>query len=168
MKILGIDPGTRVTGYGIVENKENRLIHIDNGGIFTDAGAPLPERLKEIYTGLGKIIEEYRPDVISMEDIFYSKNVKSALKLGHARGVSILAGSIKDIEIFEYSPTAIKSAITGYGRAGKEQIQRMVKVLLNLPEVPQSDAADALAAAICHINTAGTRNRFSPHGNNRR
>ena len=144
-------------GYGIVESTGNRLVHIDNGAIFTDTGEPLPARLKQIYDGLSEIIKKYEPQAVSIEDIFYSKNVKSAMKLGHARGVAILAGANFGLDIFEYSATAIKSAVVGYGRAEKSQVQQMVKVLLNLPEIPQADAADAIAAAICHINTAGTR-----------
>ncbi len=155
MKVLGIDPGTRVMGYGIVESEGSRLIHIDNGAIFTRTDDPLPKRLKEIYDGISKVIDSYSPDVISIEDIFYSKNVKSSLKLGHARGAAIVAAVNKGLDVFEYSATAIKSAVVGYGRAEKGQIQQMVKILLNLPEPPQEDAADALAASICHINTAG-------------
>ena len=155
MRVLGIDPGTRVMGYGIVESEGSRLIHIDNGAIFTRTDDPLPKRLKEIYDGISKVIDSYSPDVISIEDIFYSKNVKSSLKLGHARGAAIVAAVNKGLDVFEYSATAIKSAVVGYGRAEKGQIQQMVKILLNLPEPPQEDAADAIAASICHINTAG-------------
>ena len=156
MKVIGIDPGTRKMGYGIVESSGSRLIHIDNGAIFTSPGAALSDRLKKIYDGISEVIDHYKPDVLSIEDIFYSKNVKSAMKLAHARGVAMLAGANRDLDIFEYTPTAIKSAVVGFGRAEKTQIQQMVKILLKLPEVPQEDAADALAAAICHINTAGT------------
>jgi len=144
-------------GYGLVEGAGSRLKHIDNGGIFTKTDDHLSVRLKQIYDSLGEIIEKYRPDVLSIEDIFYAKNVKSALKLGHARGVAMLAGANAGLEIFEYNATAIKSAVVGFGRAEKGQVQQMVKMLLNLPEPPQEDAADALAAAICHINTAGTQ-----------
>lgn len=151
-------------GYGIVDGIGNSLRHVDNGGIFTDPAEPLNRRLKVIYDGLSGIIAQYRPDVVSIEDIFYHKNVKSALKLGHARGVAILAGANSNLDVFEYTPTAIKSAVVGYGRADKGQIQQMVKILLHLPEVPQADAADALAAAICHINTAGTNNRRQLNG----
>ena len=169
MRVIGIDPGTRRMGYGIVESSGSRLIHIDNGAIITSPGDPLPARLKGIYDGITEVIEEYKPDVVSIEDIFYSKNVKSAMKLGHARGVGMLAGANKGLGIFEYTPTAIKSAVVGFGRAEKAQIQQMVKILLNLPEVPQEDAADALAAAICHINTAGTnRSQTLLRGNDKK
>lgn len=143
-------------GYGVVESVGNSLKHIDNGAIFTNTDDPLPLRLKTLYDGISEVIEKYKPQVVSVEEVFFSKNVKSAMKLGHARGVSILAGVNGGLEIFEYSATAIKSAVVGYGRAEKGQVQQMVKILLNLPEIPQADAADALAAAICHINTAGT------------
>ena len=169
MKVIGIDPGSRKMGYGIVESSGSRLIHIDNGAIVTSPGDPLSARLKDIYDGISEIIEQYRPDVLSIEDIFYSKNVKSVMKLAHARGVAMLAGSNKGLGVFEYTPTAIKSAVVGFGRAEKTQIQQMVKILLNLPEVPQEDAADALAAAICHINTAGTtRSQTLLRGANKR
>ena len=156
MITIGIDPGTRIVGYGLVEAEGNRLRHIDNGAIFTTPEEPLHKRLHRIYEQIGIIIKKHSPDVMSIEDIFYSKNVKSALKLGHARGVAMLAGTNVGLDIFEYSPTEIKAAVVGYGRAEKSQVQQMVKVLLKLPEIPQADAADALAAAICHINTSGT------------
>ena len=156
MRVLGIDPGTRVMGYGIVEGVGSRLKHIDNGAIFTNTDNPLPLRLKTLYDGISEVIEKYQPQVVSVEDIFFAKNAKSAMKLGHARGVSILAGVNRGLEVYEYSATAIKSAVVGYGRAEKGQVQQMVKILLNLPEIAQADASDALAAAICHINTAGT------------
>lgn len=157
MITLGIDPGTRKMGYGLVEGIGSRLIHIENGAIITKTDVHLSLRLKQIYDCLTELIEKYQPDVVSIEDIFYAKNVKSALKLGHARGVAMLAGANAGLEVFEYTPTAIKSAVVGFGRAEKGQVQQMVKMLLNLPEPPQEDAADALAAAICHINTAGTQ-----------
>lgn len=161
MRTLGIDPGTRKMGYGIVDGVGNRLIHVDNGAIFTNPAEPMNDRLKVIYDGISDVIEKYKPDVLSVEDVFIHKNIKSALKLGHARGVAIVAGKNKNLDVFEYTATAIKSAITGYGRAHKSQIQQMVKILLNLPEIPQEDAADALAAAICHINTTGTKRKIS-------
>lgn len=165
MRTIGIDPGSRIMGYGVVEADGNRLVHIDNGAIFTNPDDPFPERLKQLYDGLSEIIEKYGPQVASIEDIFYSKNVKSAMKLGHARGVAMLAGANKGLEIFEYSATAIKSAVVGYGRAEKGQVQQMVKILLKLPEIPQADAADALAAAICHINTSGTKTAYKSASN---
>ena len=165
MIALGIDPGTKVVGYGVIESTGSRLIHLDNGGIYTRPQDGLPERLRVIYGGLKEIIEEFRPGVLSVESLFYSKNALSALKLGHARGVAILAGANAGIEVFEYTPTEIKSAVVGYGRADKLQVQQMVKILLKLPEAPMPDAADALAAAICHLNTNRTKKRLTADRN---
>ncbi len=160
MRALGIDPGTKVVGYGIVESAGNRLKHIDNGGIFADKEKLMPERLLKIYDGICAVIEEFSPEVMSIEDVFYSRNVKTTIKLGQARGVAILAGIKKGLKIYEYSPTEIKSAVVGYGRAEKIQVQTMIKTLLALPENPQADAADALAAAICHLNSSGLQDRL--------
>lgn len=154
MRVLGIDPGSLVTGYGIVEQQGNKLIHIDNGCIAPNNKQPLHLRLKEIYSGLQEAIQRYNPDAISIEDIFFSQNARSALKLGQARGAAILSSVNAGKEVFEYTPMQVKQAVVGYGRASKDQVQKMTKVLLNLPEVAQADAADALAVAICHINSA--------------
>lgn len=153
MRILGIDPGSNKTGYGIVEQQGSRLVHIDNGCIVTGAKNPLHLRLKEIYSGLQEAINRYNPDAVSIEDIFFSQNASSALKLGQARGAAILSAVNADKEVFEYTPMQVKLAVVGYGRASKDQVQKMTKVLLNLPEVAQADAADALAVAICHLNS---------------
>ncbi|MDO8446969.1 MAG: crossover junction endodeoxyribonuclease RuvC [Deltaproteobacteria bacterium] len=154
MRVLGIDPGSNITGYGIVEQQGNRLFHIDNGCIVTSTKSPLHLRLKEIYSGLQEIIQRYEPEAVSIENIFFSVNAGSALKLGQARGAAILSAVNADKEVFEYTPMQVKSAVVGYGKASKDQVQKMTKVLLNLPEVAQADAADALAVAICHINSA--------------
>lgn len=153
MRILGIDPGTRVTGYGVIEKAGNRLIHVDNGGIFTRAEMNLPDRLKLIYDGLCQVIREYAPEAVAVEQIFLAKNALSALKLGHARGIALLVGVNHDLPVFEYSALQVKSAVVGYGKAEKVQVQQMVKTLLNLPEIAQEDASDALAVAICHAHT---------------
>lgn len=153
MKILGIDPGTRITGYGLIEQQGNRLIHIDNGAIFTKVENGLALRLQTIYDGLCRIIREHSPDAVAVEEIFVAQNARSALKLGHARGAALLAGVNHDIEVFEYSALQVKSAVVGYGKASKGQVQQMVRVLLNLPEIAQEDASDALAVAICHANS---------------
>ncbi len=154
MRVLGIDPGSNITGYGIVEQQGNRLLHIDNGCIVTSAKSPLHLRLKEIYSGLQEVIQRYEPDAVSIENIFFSQNASSALKLGQARGAAIVSSVNAEKEVFEYTPMQVKMAVVGYGRASKDQVQKMTKVLLNLPEVAQADAADALAVAICHINSA--------------
>lgn len=157
MLILGIDPGSRITGYGIIRKEGNRLVHIDNGAIFTDTAADFPGRLKRIFDGLCEVIERHRPDAVAVEDIFFANNVQSALKLGQARGAAIVAGVNAGLEVSEYSALQVKQAVVGHGKAAKEQVQHMVKVLLGLPEIAQADASDALAVAICHANSAGLK-----------
>lgn len=153
MRILGIDPGTQITGYGIIDVEGNRLRHIDNGIIKTRSSDDLPLRLKAIYDGLTAVIRDYAPTVVAVEQVFLAKNPRAAITLGHARGTAVLSAVNLDREIYEYSALQVKSAVVGYGHAGKQQVQQMVKVLLNLPEVAQEDAADALAVAICHANS---------------
>ncbi len=160
MRILGIDPGTRATGYGLVEKQGNRLIHIDNGALFTRSGDDLAIRLKTIYDGLERVIAEYRPEAMAIEQIFVAKNALSALKLGHARGTAMLSGVNAGLPVFEYSALQVKSAVVGYGKASKIQVQQMVRTLVNLPEIAQEDASDALAVAICHAHSAGLNNRL--------
>ena len=152
MRIIGIDPGTRITGYGLVEKIGNRLVHIDNGAIYTRADAPLSDRLKTIYNELCRVITDYSPALMAVERIFVAKNALSALKLGHARGVAMLAGVNAELPVAEYTAVEVKKAVVGYGKAAKPQVQQMVKVLLNLPEIAQEDASDALAVAICHAH----------------
>jgi crossover junction endodeoxyribonuclease RuvC len=149
---LGIDPGSHVTGYGLVEKTRTGLAWVAHGEIRTKKGATLSVCLQTIYDVLHGVIEETKPDAIAIEDIFYGKNVQSLIKQGHVRGVAILAGKNNEIDTFEYSPMEIKKAIVGYGRAEKAQVQKMAKTILKLPELPPSDAADALAVAICHIH----------------
>src|SRR6266545_940353 len=155
MKILGIDPGSRITGYGIVDQQGNRLIHVDNGAIHTDSHKDFPMRLQKIYRGLTRIIEDFQPDAVAVENIFFATNVQSALKLGQARGAAIVAGVNAGLPVFEYTALQVKQAVVGHGRASKDQVQKMLKVLLHLPEVAQEDASDALAVAICHAHSAG-------------
>ena len=155
MRILGIDPGSRVTGYGIIDKKGNRLVHVDNGAIFTDSQKDFPLRLQRIYTGLTEVIKNYSPDAVAVENIFFATNVQSALKLGQARGAAIVAGANAGLPVFEYTALQIKQAVVGHGRADKQQVQKMLKVLLNLPEIAQEDASDALATAICHAHSNG-------------
>jgi len=157
VKILGVDPGSSTTGYGIVEQHENQLLHIENGDIFVSPKTPFPQALKKIYDGLQGIIICSSPDVVAVEDLFLCKNVKTALKLGHARGIAILAAVNAGLDVYEYSPLEIKQAVVGYGRATKEQTQMMVKELLNLHDIASFDASDALAVAICHIHSIRMR-----------
>ncbi|GFO65413.1 crossover junction endodeoxyribonuclease RuvC [Geomonas paludis] len=155
MVILGIDPGSRKTGYGLISKQGNRLVHIDNGAIFTQSAKDFPQRLEKIFTGLSAIIAEYQPEVVAVENVFLAKNAMSALKLGQARGAAIVAAVNVGLPVHEYTAMQVKQAVVGTGRAEKTQVQQMIKALLNLPEVAQEDASDALAVAICHAHSAG-------------
>ena len=161
MRVLGIDCGTERTGYGLVElNGSDELTCVTFGCIKLSRQIPLPLRLSTIFDQLCRLILEYQPDRVAIEDIFYAVNAKSALKLGQVRGVAMLAASTHKIEVTEYAPLTIKSAVVGYGRAEKEQVQMMVARLLRLSEIPQpADASDALAIAICDLHTRATRLR---------
>lgn len=158
MRVLGIDCGGEYTGYGVVEIfPGGRLCCLTSGAVKLSAREPLPRRLTRIYTQLGAIIQEFQPDEVAIEDVFYALNVKSALKLGQVRGVAMLAAAAAGLEVAEYSPLTIKSSVVGYGRAEKHQVQHMVTRLLELSVAPEPmDASDALAVAICHLHTAGT------------
>jgi len=149
---LGIDPGTRVTGYGVIEKVNSDLTLVTYGEIKIGRGETLSGCLKIIYSRLVKIIEAYTPDVISLEDIFCGKNVKSLIKQGHARGAIILVAAHSDVPLYEYTPLEVKKAVVGYGRAEKRQVQYMVKSMFRLPDIPPPDASDALAIAVCHSN----------------
>jgi crossover junction endodeoxyribonuclease RuvC len=161
VRVLGIDCGTEFTGYGVVgQGAAGDLAPLAAGVIRLSAKEPLPVRLARIFEELSQVIAEHRPDVVAIEDVFYAVNVKSALKLGQVRGVAMLAAASNGLQVCEYAPLAIKSAVVGYGKADKSQVQQMVKVLLRLPEIPQPpDVADALAIAICHLHTAATLER---------
>jgi crossover junction endodeoxyribonuclease RuvC len=158
MRVLGIDCGTEYTGYGVVElEHDSELVYLTCGAIKLSPRAPMAQRLSTIFIKLGELIQEHHPDNVAIEEVFYSVNAKSALKLGQVRGVAMLAASSVGLDVAEYSPLSIKSAVVGYGRAEKEQVQHMVKQLLRLTELPQpSDAADALAIAICHLHASAT------------
>lgn len=145
-----------MTGYGIVAETGQTLSAVDWGVIRISGKLPIGDRLKTIYDGIVRLIVKHRPDTVSVEDVFFAQNVKSALRLGQARAAAILAAANQGVPVAEYSPLAIKQAVVGYGRADKDQVKSMVKVLLGLKEEPErADASDALAAAICHIHTAG-------------
>ena len=161
MRVLGIDCGTEYTGYGVVElSASGDLLCLLYGAIKLSPSEPLPLRLSRIFDRLGEIIQEHHPDYVAIEDIFYAVNVKSALKLGQVRGVAMLTAASAGLEVAEYSPLSIKSAVVGYGRAEKHQVQHMVRQLLSLEEIPEpADAADALAIAICHLHTSATLER---------
>jgi crossover junction endodeoxyribonuclease RuvC len=156
MRILGIDPGYAILGYGVIDMKGNRFTVCGYGAVTTDSTMDMPDRLKHLYTEIMEIIREYEPDVVSIEELFFNTNSKTAILVGQARGVAILACANSGVEIYEYTPLQIKQGLVGYGRAEKKQIQIMVKTILHLDEVPKpDDTADALAAAICHGHCAG-------------
>jgi crossover junction endodeoxyribonuclease RuvC len=158
VRILGVDPGTAITGWGIVEGDDNDLQFVAAGVITTAAGTPLPERLQTIYRELNRVIEIWQPESSAIEELFFSKNAKTALAVGHGRGAAILALANAKLPITEYKPLEVKQAITGYGGADKAQMQHMVKLLLGLDDIPRpDDAADALAVAICHLHSARLR-----------
>lgn len=158
MRILGIDPGYAILGYGVIDVTGNRFTTIDYGSITTDASMEMPARLECLYDGIMELISRYKPDEASIEELFFNSNAKTAILVGEARGVAVLACSKGGLVINEYTPLQIKQALVGYGRADKKQIQYMVKLMLGLKEVPKpDDTADALAAAVCHAHAAGSR-----------
>jgi crossover junction endodeoxyribonuclease RuvC len=153
--VLGIDPGTAITGYGLVHEQDDGLILVQCGVVTTPSSQPLPERLQTIYRSLSDVIRRWQPEQAAVEELFFSRNVRTALSVGHARGVALLALVDAGLPIYEYKPLEIKQAVAGYGGADKQQIQEMVRMLLNLERVPQpDDAADAVAVAVCHIHSA--------------
>ena len=155
MRIFGIDPGSERTGYGCVESDGRRHRLVTCGAIAAPPGAALPERLSRIYRELSALLRTAQPECVAIENLFHAANARSALKLGHARGVAMLAAVEAGCEVVEYTPSEVKRAVVGYGRAEKPQVQMMVKLLLNLPAAPSPhDAADALAVAICHLHNA--------------
>jgi crossover junction endodeoxyribonuclease RuvC len=155
MIVLGIDPGTAITGYGLVTERDSQAIAIASGAITTPADQSLPDRLLTIHRELGRLIDQYKPDHAAVEQLFFNKNVRTALAVGHARGVILLTLAQANVPIFEYTPLEVKQAITGHGRADKRQIQQMITLLLNLDKTPRpDDVADALAIAVCHLHSA--------------
>ena len=161
MRVIGIDCGTEVTGFGVVESdaagRQRRLVMRAMGAIRLVKSKTTAERLEQVFTALSAELERWKPDAVAIEEVFYSVNAKSALKLGQVRGVALLAAAMQGLPVAEYAPLKIKSSVVGYGLASKEQVQFMVARLLELAQVPQpADAADALAVAICHIHTAQT------------
>ncbi len=161
MRIIGIDPGYAILGWGVVDMEGNHFKTVDYGAVTTDAGVPLPDRLQHLYTSLMEIIARYRPEVAAIEELFFNNNAKTAIQVGQARGVIVLACCNSGLEIAEYTPLQIKQALVGYGRADKNQVQQMVKMILNLPEIPKpDDTADGLAAAVCHGHSSGSQSRL--------
>jgi len=152
MRILGIDPGTGIMGFGVVDAEPGGKVKLVDGGVIrTKTNQPLDERLVEIYRHLSSVISKTRPTVMAVEKLFFAQNVTTAISVSHARGVAILAGKISGLDVYEYTPLQIKQSLTGYGRADKKQMQEMVRVILGLKSIPKpDDCADALATAICH------------------
>jgi crossover junction endodeoxyribonuclease RuvC len=161
MIVLGIDPGTAIMGYGLVSSgasattsQREELRMVEYGALYTPPHTPIVERLPMLYDGLMELLREYKPQAVAIEELFFNKNVRTALAVGHARGVAILAAAHAGLPIAEYTPLQVKQAVVGYGRATKEQVQSMVKVLLGMDHIPRpDDAADALAIAICYIHS---------------
>lgn len=160
MRILGVDPGSRNTGYGIVDTEGNRIRYVAHGVIAAGNGE-FTERLATLFSALGELIAQHRPDCAAMEDVFMSRNAASALKLGQARGALVVACTHAGLSVTPYSPTAVKQAVVGFGRAEKEQVQHMIRLLLGPPTALQEDAADALAVALCHANHAAGAQRMA-------
>lgn len=160
--ILGLDPGTASTGFGVISVEGNRLRALDYGVIDTPSNTALEQRLEQIFADVRRILDRHRPDAAAVESLFFNVNVRTALAVGQARGVTLLACSQAGCEVFEYTPQQVKQAVVGYGKAEKGQVMDMVRVLLGLAETPRPDhAADALGVAICHANTCGVRERIA-------
>ncbi|MGD1995692.1 MAG: crossover junction endodeoxyribonuclease RuvC [Anaerolineae bacterium] len=158
MRVLGVDPGTATTGYGVVEETEDGLTALTYGVVTTPAGQALPQRLQTIYRELNHLAQEWGPDEAAVEKLYFSANVRTAMSVGQARGVALLAMADAKLAVAEYTPLEVKQALTGYGRAEKRQVQEMVRMLVSLEEIPRpDDAADALAVAICHLHSARMR-----------
>jgi crossover junction endodeoxyribonuclease RuvC len=161
-RVLGLDPGTAITGYGIVCSEGQSLTPVTYGVITTPTGLALPLRLQQLYGELRELINTYRPTAAAVEELYFARNARTALGVGHARGVILLALAEAGLDIYSYTPLQVKQAVTGYGRADKEQMQQMVRLLLSLEAIPQpDDAADALAVAICHANSWAVNARLS-------
>ncbi|MBF0187844.1 MAG: crossover junction endodeoxyribonuclease RuvC [Magnetococcales bacterium] len=162
-RILGIDPGSLVMGWGVIQQDATTVRHIAHGTIRTTADMPLPHRLDQIARALQRIVKLHQPDMAAVEDVFVSRNVKSALKLGHARGAAITVLAGQTLPIHEYTAVTVKKSVVGYGRADKHQVQHMVKTLLELEKTPPQDAADALAVALCHQQQARWQSAVGVH-----
>jgi len=165
MIILGIDPGIAIVGYGVIHYDGHKFTPIEYGAITTPAGQKLTDRIRDIYESVCTLIEKYKPDAFSIEELFFNTNVKTAISVAHGRGVCILAATVLNIPVFEYTPLQVKQAVAGYGRAQKGQVQRMVTSLLGLNAVPKpDDVADALAIAMCHGYSAQYHSRINQEG----
>ena len=161
MIILGIDPGLATLGYGVIEADNNRRRLIQFGTLTTPAGQPMPQRLRAIYQGMNQLLDIYQPDEVAFEELFFSKNITTGMAVSAARGVALVAVVQRTDNLYEYTPMQIKQAVVGYGKADKHQIQHMVKLLLNLPDIIRpDDAADAVAAALTHFNAGAMKSEY--------
>ncbi|MFL5319938.1 MAG: crossover junction endodeoxyribonuclease RuvC [Myxococcaceae bacterium] len=160
MRVLGIDPGTRFTGFGVVEEIRGQLFHVGHGVVKADPDAPLETRLKQIFAALSQAFASFRPDAVAVEGVFSHRNARSALILGHARGVALLVAAQNGISVCEYAPAKVKKSVGAGGADGKDAVARMVQTLLRVSDFGRADASDALAVAICHLN----QSRFRPVG----
>ncbi len=160
VRAIGIDPGSRFTGFGVVDGDGGKLRYVTSGTVRMSSSLAFPERLKIIYRQLVDVIEQCQPVCMAVEDLFFAKNAKSALRLGQARGAAILAGVNSDLPVFEYTALQIKQAVVGYGRAGKDQVTEMMQYLFSIREPLNPNAADALAVAVCHLNTWTSKTRW--------
>lgn len=158
MRILGIDPGLAIVGYGVIDRDErDRLALVDFGTVITTPEDAFPVRLRKVASGVRRLVETFQPDAIAFEELFFNKNTTTAINVAQARGAALVSAAEKTDELYEYTPLQVKQAVTGYGRAEKKQVQLMVSALLKLKSVPRpDDAADALAVAICHAHSAGS------------
>jgi len=164
MRVLGIDPGTATTGYGVVEESGEGLRALAYGVVTTPPDLPLPQRLQAIYRELRRLVREWQPDAAAVEELYFNVNVRTAMSVGQARGVALLAMADEGLTVAEYGPGEVKQALTGYGGAEKRQMQEMVRMLLGLPSIPRpDDAADALAVAICHLHSVRLRALTTDH-----
>ncbi len=160
MRVIGVDPGTRVCGFGIVESVKGSLIHVASGAIVPSSGHCITIKLKTIHERLVQLIREFAPDSMSIEGLFFAKNAKSAIKLGEARGVAYLAAALSGLSVHEYAPTEVKLAITGRGRAKKIEVQKIISTILGISTWEGTDVSDAIAIAVCHINLTEKKERL--------
>lgn len=158
MRILGVDPGYAIVGYGVIDYMTGRYRTVDYGAVLTKAHTPFEDRLDIIYTQMCQIIEKYKPDAMAIEQLFFTTNQKTAIAVAQARGVIVLAARRHGVQVFEYTPLQVKQSVVGYGKAIKQQVMEMTRILLKLPSVPKpDDTADALAIAICHAHSSGSK-----------
>ena len=157
-RVLGLDPGTAITGFGVVEGEGDQVAAVEFCAVTKPAGMPMPERLRLIYLGLSDVLARTAVEAVAVEKLFFNRNVTTALAVGQARGVALLAAATAGLPVFEYTPLEVKQALVGYGRASKDQVQQMVRMVLRLEAIPRpDDAADALAVALCHVQSARMR-----------